>query len=83
MRADKSGLICGIGGYPATECGVEIDMPTTDEEPLTATGSNAEENEGTAYEEISGAFDWSEILAIVLAMALAFSIFVIIRKRKK
>ena len=83
VRADKSGLICGIGGYPATECGVEIDMPNTDEEPLTATGSNAEENEGNASEEISGAFDWSEILAIVLAIALAFSIFVIIRKRKK
>jgi hypothetical protein len=28
VRADKSGLICGLGGYPRKECGVEIPTPT-------------------------------------------------------
>jgi hypothetical protein len=27
IRADKSGLICGINGYPKKECGVEIPTP--------------------------------------------------------
>ena len=27
VRADKSGLICGLNGYPAKECGVEIKTP--------------------------------------------------------
>ena len=28
VRAAKSGLICGLNGYPAKECGVEIPTPT-------------------------------------------------------
>lgn len=28
VRADKSGLICGLSGYPRKECGVEIPTPT-------------------------------------------------------
>jgi hypothetical protein len=27
IRAANSGLICGINGYPAKECGVEIPTP--------------------------------------------------------
>ena len=27
IRAESSGLICGLGGYPAKECGVEIPTP--------------------------------------------------------
>lgn len=27
VRADKSGLICGLIGYPRKECGVEIPTP--------------------------------------------------------
>jgi hypothetical protein len=27
VRGDKSGLICGLGGYPRKECGVEIPTP--------------------------------------------------------
>ncbi len=84
VRADKSGLICGIGGYPATECGVEIDIPVA--EPLIATNTDDEVGK-TASEsnerDLDGAFDKSEILAIGLAIALAISIFIIIRKRKK
>jgi hypothetical protein len=29
IRADKSGLICGLSGYPAKECGVEIPTPAS------------------------------------------------------
>ena len=29
IRAAKSGLICGINGYPRKECGVEIATPTS------------------------------------------------------
>jgi len=31
VRAGDSGLICGIAGYPASECGVEIDEPVAEE----------------------------------------------------
>ena len=29
IRANKSGLICGLNGYPAKECGVEISTPAS------------------------------------------------------
>ena len=29
VRAAKSGLICGLNGYPAKECGVEISTPAS------------------------------------------------------
>jgi hypothetical protein len=29
IRAAKSGLICGLNGYPAKECGVEISTPAS------------------------------------------------------
>jgi hypothetical protein len=31
VRAGDSGLICGIAGYPASECGAEIDEPAPEE----------------------------------------------------
>ncbi len=36
IRANDSGLICGIAGYPAQECGVEIEAPTTKEAVTTS-----------------------------------------------
>ena len=29
IRSDSSGLICGLKGYPAKECGVEIETPAS------------------------------------------------------
>jgi hypothetical protein len=29
VRAAKSGLICGLNGYPAKECGAEIATPAS------------------------------------------------------
>ena len=36
VRAGDSGLICGIAGYPAEECGVEIEAPA-DEKAVTTS----------------------------------------------
>lgn len=47
VRAGESGLICGIAGYPAEECGAEIDMALLDSmeiEPISeavTTGSDS------------------------------------------
>jgi MYXO-CTERM domain-containing protein len=46
IRVADSGLICGIAGYPAQECGAEIDMdivaaPATDLAPVTEVESSA------------------------------------------
>ncbi|MFM8843036.1 MAG: SCO2322 family protein [Actinomycetota bacterium] len=37
VRAGDSGLICGIAGYPAQECGVEIDAPAIEQAVTTST----------------------------------------------
>jgi hypothetical protein len=36
VRAGDSGLICGIAGYPAQECGAEIDAPAAEEAVTTS-----------------------------------------------
>jgi len=36
VRAGDSGLICGIAGYPAQECGAEIEAPAAEEAVTTA-----------------------------------------------
>lgn len=36
VRAGESGLICGIAGYPAQECGAEIEAPTAQEAVTTS-----------------------------------------------
>lgn len=46
VRAADSGLICGIAGYPAQECGAEIDMdilaaPNNDIAPVSDTESSS------------------------------------------
>jgi len=49
VRAGDSGLICGIAGYPASECGAEIDEPASEEvvaikattEPETSSNQSA------------------------------------------
>ena len=86
VRADKSGLICGIGGYPAKECGVEIDMPATQSQttsgqsaaPLTTSEDSGEKS----HSEIREGFEPSEYIAIGFALVAAIGIFFIIRRRK-
>lgn len=36
VRAGDSGLICGIAGFPAQECGAEIEAPTAQEADTTS-----------------------------------------------
>ena len=79
VRADKSGLICGIGGYPASECGVEIDMPTT--QAMTTSTEN-ENGESDNKSEIKEGFELVEYFAIGAALLAALGIFVLIRRRK-
>ena len=67
VRADKSGLICGIGGYPATECGVEIDMPLASPKaiasPLIATAPE-EKNENSRTLAYAGLGLFALVVAI-------------------
>ena len=74
VRADKSGLVCGIGGYPASECGAQIELPVASPSaiasPLIATAPE-EKNESSRSLAIGG-------LAI---FALIAAVFAIRRKR--
>ena len=79
VRADKSGLICGIGGYPKSECGVEIDMPQA--QAVTTAATSTEEDSENDSEIIEG-FEPIEYLAIAAALLAAIGIFVLIRRRK-
>lgn len=72
VRAADSGLICGIAGYPASECGAEVDEPAPDEPvAIEATG-----------EEAKGYGSNSPILLGALAALLVIG-FLINRRRAK
>ncbi len=73
VRNDKSGLLCGIEGYPKSECGPEIDMP----EQVATAYQSAEERE-----ELEEDLDFGPILAVVLAGLLAIVIAVGIKRRR-
>lgn len=73
VRNDKSGLLCGIEGYPKSECGPEIDMPD-----LTAIAAESSE----AKEELQEDVDFGPILAVAFAGLLAIGIAVGIKRRR-
>ncbi len=73
VRNDKSGLLCGIEGYPKSECGPEIDMPD-----LTAMAYEAAEEKA----ELEEGLDFGPILAVALAGLLAIGIAVGIKRRR-
>ncbi len=73
VRNDESGLLCGIEGYPKSECGPEIDMPD-----LTATAYQSSEEK----EELGEDLDFGPILAVCLAGLLAIGIAVGIKRRR-
>ena len=72
VRNDKSGLLCGIEGYPKSECGPEIDMPD-----LTAIAAQSTEEK----EELQDDLDLGPILAVVFAGLLALGIAIGIKRR--
>ena len=74
VRNDKSGLLCGIEGYPKSECGPEIDMPD-----LTAMARESEEGK----EELTEDLDFAPILAVAIAGLLAVGLAVGINRRRK
>jgi hypothetical protein len=73
VRNDKSGLLCGIEGYPKSECGPEIDMP---EATAMAYESSGEK------EELGEDLDFGPILAVAFAGLLAIGIAVGIKRRR-
>ena len=72
VRAGDSGLICGIAGYPASECGAEIDEPVAE---------NAVAIEATTEPETNSSQS-APILLAVLALFL-LSAFVLNRRRTR
>jgi hypothetical protein len=58
VRAGDSGLICGIAGYPAEECGGEIDAPA--EEMAVTTSAPSESQKASSPMPV--------VLAILAAM---------------
>jgi len=58
VRAGDSGLICGIAGYPAEECGAEIDAPA--EEMAVTTSAPIESQKASSPMPV--------VLAILAAM---------------
>lgn len=70
VRGDDSGLICGIAGYPSTECGAEIDAnlliaPAVDATPISELASE-DDSSGNAL--ALPALAVLAILAIAIAM---------------
>lgn len=74
VRAAESGLICAIAGYPAEECGAEIDMsilsaPVADVEPIS--------------EEITDSDSGNTPALLALAVVALLVGIVAVRRRKK
>jgi hypothetical protein len=66
VRAGDSGLICGIAGYPAQECGAEIEAPAVQEAITTSAPSeDTEQANGSA----------PLLMALLAAMVLVGFIF--------
>jgi hypothetical protein len=72
VRAGDSGLICGIAGYPASECGAEIDEPVAQEVVAIEATSEPELNSSQS----------APILLAVLGLFL-LSAFFLNRRRTK
>lgn len=67
VRSSESGLICGIAGYPATECGAEIDMALLDSQ-VADPGAVAESAAGGSNSLALGALAVIALLVGILAI---------------
>jgi hypothetical protein len=74
VRNDSSGLLCGIEGYPATECAPEVDMPIVQ---AVAIGENPSDLSSTDE------FSFAPTLAVALAALFGILLTVAIKKRKQ
>jgi len=72
VRAGDSGLICGIAGYPASECGAEIDEPASEEVVVIKATTEPETSSNQS----------APILLAVLGLVL-LSAFILNRRRTK
>lgn len=74
IRTDASGLICGIAGYPAQECGAEIDMALAKATTGDATPMLTSENARDANDTPSSVSPWIGLLAFGALAASALAI---------
>lgn len=74
VRVAESGLICGIAGYPAEECGAEIDMSI-----LSAPAVDSAPVDDQAAESSSGNTPALLVLAVVALLVGLIAV----RRRKK
>jgi LPXTG-motif cell wall-anchored protein len=72
VRAGDSGLICGIAGYPSTECGAEIEAPVTEDAVTTSAPVQTEEGTNSSAPILLG------VLAVMIVLT-----FLINRRRRK
>ena len=76
VRADKSGLICSIAGYPANECGAPIEMPSPSPSLLVTTQGSSDKS---APEKKS-----NSVLPIAIVAAFAVTLAaIVVRRRSK
>lgn len=73
IRADKSGLICGIAGYPSAECGSEIDMSILQVSQSAPTTTNEPKEESNT----------ASLATALLAVIAATAGVIAIRRRKR
>lgn len=74
VRSAESGLICGIAGYPAEECGAEIDMSLLVDQKAEATP--------TAYTSAEPSNGNSPALLALAVVALLVGVVALRRRRK-
>lgn len=87
VRAEGSGLICGIDGYPTGECASVVEAPSTpaSSTPVSSTPVSTEPAANTAAEPSRQATSPEEtgtpwVLAGVLAVAAAIGVIVLRRR---
>ena len=74
VRSDKSGLICGIAGYPKSECGAQIELPTQSPSPIASPLIAPAPEEATEKSQLP--------LAILATFAVIIAAIAVRRRRK-
>lgn len=74
VRSDKSGLICGIAGYPAQECGAQIELPSQSASPIASPLIATAPEESNERSQLP--------LALLAAFAVVIAAIAVRRRRK-
>ena len=76
VRTADSGLICGIAGYPSTECGAEIELTNLGSNSETVKTTSAAESDETGTSSTSPALIGLAVIALLVGV-------VALRRRSK